>query len=184
MPHDHGDTAAGASIWLLPAASDADVLRSIILELSARFGTPAFEPHLTLLGDLPASWGSYVPLLDDLAKACVSFSQPAEGIVLTDAYFRSFYAAFARSSELDALKRLCVTKAGGTAEGFTPHVSLLYGQVAAHEKAEAAKDVEQRLRGKRIAFDRVVVTNSSDNVPINEWRVHAIRRLGFPGRER
>jgi hypothetical protein len=74
---------------------------------------------------------------------------------------------------------MCVAKIGGTADGFTPHVSLLYGQVAAHEKAVAAKEVEQRLRGKEVLFDRVVVTNSSDNVPINEWRMHEVRTLGF-----
>src|SRR5689334_16074235 len=64
MPHDSSESTAGASIWLLPAAKDFDLLRTIITELSTRFGTPGFEPHLTLLGDLPARWGAYVSLLD------------------------------------------------------------------------------------------------------------------------
>lgn len=184
IQHNPDETAAGASIWLMPAEPDAAMLRGIIAELSARFGTPLFEPHLTLAGDLHASSGAYVPLLDDLAKACPAFSLPIAGIVRTEAYFRSFYAAFARGAELDALKQVCVAQAGGTADGFTPHISLLYGKVDDAQKAAAASDVEKRLHGKRIEFDRVVVTNSSDNVPINEWRVHATRVLRFPGRER
>jgi hypothetical protein len=96
----------------------------------------------------------------------------------------AFYAAFARGAELDALKQVCVAQAGGTADGFTPHVSLLYGKVDEAKKAAAAKQIERRLQGTAIAFDRVVATNSSDNVPINEWRVHASRSLRFPRAER
>jgi hypothetical protein len=186
MPTQHNpeETAAGASIWLMPAEPDAGLLRGIVGELSARFGTPLFEPHLTLAGDLHASWGAYLPLLDDLAKSCAAFSQPIQGIELTEAYFRAFYAGFTRSAELDTLKQICVAQAGGTADGFTPHISLLYGKVEQAEKMAVAKDIEGRLLGKRVDFDRVVVTNSSDNVPITEWRVHATRVLKFPATER
>lgn len=184
MQRNPDETPAGASIWLMPAESDAALLRGIVAELSARFGTPAFEPHLTLAGDLHGSWGAYVPLLDGLAEASASFSQPVEKVVLTDAYFRAFYAAFARSPALDRLKRLCVAATGGSIDDFTPHVSLLYGKVDETGKAVAAEEVERRLSGARITFDRVVVTNSSDNVPVNEWRVHAARELKFPFAER
>lgn len=171
------DVSGGASVWLLPSEADTVLLRGVIAELSGRFGSPVFEPHLTLAGDLHSNWGAYVPVLDDLAKTCRTFSQPVEQIVLTEAYFRSFYAAFARSAELDALKRICVDRAGGAIDGFMPHVSLLYGKVPETEKREAAKRIEQMLRGRQVSFDRVVVTNSSDNVPINEWRIHATRTL-------
>ena len=184
MQRNPDETPAGASIWLMPAELDAALLRGIVAELSERFGTPAFEPHLTLAGDLHGRWGAYVPLLDGLAEACASFSQPVETIVITDVYFRAFYAAFARSSALDALKRVCVAATGGTIDGFTPHVSLLYGKVDEAKKAAAAAEIERRLGGTMVTFDRVVVTNSSDNVPINEWRTHVSRELKFPFAER
>src|SRR5688572_23271295 len=86
--------AAGASIWLMPSEEDGVLLRRIIVELARRFGTPEFEPHLTLTGDLHQPPGTYVRLLEDLATACPAFVQPIEDIVLTEAYFRSFYAVF------------------------------------------------------------------------------------------
>lgn len=171
---------AGASIWLMPSEADAVMLRGIITDLARRFGTPDFEPHLTLAGDLRAAPAAYLPVLADLAKATPAFSQPIVDIVLTDAYFRSFYAAFDQSSELQMLKSLCVAAVGGTGQGFMPHVSLLYGSIPQSEKNDAAQPLRFELRARSIVFDRVVVTNSSDNVPVHEWRVHAARRLRGP----
>lgn len=178
MPSNHVvDAVAGASIWLLPSEADGAMLRGIIVGLARRFGTPEFEPHLTLAGDLRDAPGAYATLLDDLAVACAIFAQPIEDIVLTEAYFRAFYAVFEESTELGCLKERCVAAVGGTRKGFTPHISLLYGSLPDWRKEEAAGTLRLALRARRIVFDRVVVTNSSDNVPVNEWRICATRAL-------
>jgi 2'-5' RNA ligase len=169
---------AGASIWLMPSDRDAVLLRGIITGLARRFGTPEFEPHLTLAGDLHDAPGVYIPLLDELAAMCAAFAQPIEDIVLTEAYFRAFYAAFGQTTELRRLRERCAASVGGTSKGFTPHVSLLYGSLPESEKQDAAGTIRLELHARRIVFDRVVVTNSSDNVPVNEWRICTSRALG------
>lgn len=171
------DDVAGASIWLMPSEPDAALLRGIIIDLARRFGTPQFEPHLTLAGDLHNAPSVHVPLLDELAAVCAAFAQPIDDVVLTEAYFRAFYAAFGETTELRRLKERCVAVVGGTRKGFTPHVSLLYGSLPKSQKEEAAGTLRLELRARRIVFDRVVVTNSSDNVPVNEWRICASRAL-------
>ena len=44
-------TARIHSLWLMPAPADEAMLAGIVGDLSGRFGTPIFAPHLTLLGD-------------------------------------------------------------------------------------------------------------------------------------
>jgi hypothetical protein len=169
--------SAGASIWLLPSLADAAFFDSIINDLAGRFGSPVFWSHLTLAGDLTETPDKYVDVLDRLASSCRSFAQPIEDIVLTDAYFRSFYARFARSADLDTLKQICIDSVGGSLPGFMPHVSLLYGTVPEPGKSEAAAEPRRSMKGRVVTFDRVVVTNSSDATPIYEWRVHAKKDL-------
>jgi hypothetical protein len=172
-----GVPGAGASIWLLPSAADATFFDSIISDLSARFGSPLFWSHLTLAGDLAEGPEKYVDVLERLASSCRSFAQPIEEIALTDIYFRSFYARFARSPDLDGLQKICVDSVGGSTSGFLPHVSLLYGSVPEPGKSEAAADLRRAIKGRVVTFDRVVVTNSSDTTPIYEWRIHAAKDL-------
>jgi 2'-5' RNA ligase len=168
---------AGASIWLLPSRADAAFFDSLIRDLAGRFGAPVFWSHLTLAGDLTEVPDAYIGVLDRLAESCRSFTQPIADIELTDAYFRSFFARFARSADLDALKKVCVDSVGGSLSGFMPHVSLLYGSVPEPGKSEAAAELRRAIKGRIVTFDRVVVTNSSDTTPIYEWRVHAERSL-------
>jgi 2'-5' RNA ligase len=169
--------SAGASIWLLPSLADAAFFDSIIGDFAGRFGSPVFWSHLTLAGDLTDAPEKYVDVLERLASSCRSFAQPIEDIVLTDAYFRSFYARFARSADLDRLKQICIDSVGGGLSGFMPHVSLLYGTVPEPGKSEAAAELRRAIKGRVVTFDRVVVTNSSDTTPIYEWRVHAAKDL-------
>ncbi len=168
---------AGASIWLLPSLADAAFFDSLIGDLAGRFGSPVFLSHLTLAGDLTEAPDKYLGVLDSLAKSCRCFTQPIADIEMTDAYFRSFYARFARSADLDTLKQICVASVGGSLSGFMPHVSLLYGSVPEPGKSEAAADLRRAMKGRLVTFDRVVVTNSSDTTPIYAWRVHAARDL-------
>src|SRR3989338_2657684 len=39
------------SIWLMPKDEVYDILKSTIQELSKKYKTPPFEPHITLLGN-------------------------------------------------------------------------------------------------------------------------------------
>lgn len=168
---------SGASIWLMPSAIDAAFLEAVVGDLARRFNSPVFAPHLTLAGDLNETPETYVGILERLAGSCRGFTQPIDDIVLTDTFFRSFYASFARSSDIDGLKLICIGGLGGSLSGFTPHVSLLYGPVPEPGKSEAAVQLRRSLKGRGVTFDRVVVTNSSDTTPISEWHIRASRSL-------
>ncbi len=168
-------TAPIHSIWLMPEAADAARLATIVADLSGRFDTPVFTPHLTIAGDTDRSVTVLATAIADAAREVAAFSEIVSGIETSAAFFRSFYARFAVSAPLAALKQRLDADAS---EPFMPHVSLLYGPVAAGPKTEAAAQVSAALTGQPIRFDRLCVVTSGQDVPIADWRIVETAILG------
>ena len=157
------------SLWLMPCPEDEAFLASLVSELARRFGTPNFAPHLTLRGDTDAT---FEHLHDDARAAAAAsqrFTEPITGIETTEAFFRAFYLRFAVSAPLSRLKR----RLDPQAERFTPHVSLLYGNLPETVKAPVSVELEQRLAGRTISFDRICVVRSGQDIPIADWTIQA-----------
>ncbi len=175
-------TATGpaiASFWLMPAPEDAQTLAAVVGELAARFDAPVFAPHLTLAGDVPADPAALSAPLAALAGATRPFKAKVADIVTGASYFQSFYALFERAGPVAALKRAAIAAGlGGDAEGFVPHVSLLYGHPDEAAKRAAAQELRRALAGQAITFDRIALTNSSQTTPIADWRIVASAPLG------
>lgn len=161
-------TAPIHSIWLMPADEDGALLAGIVSDLSQRFGTPLFTPHLTVKGDTDMPLPALSAAISQAASEVAAFSEAIAGIETSEAFFRSFYARFAIAPPLAALKQQLD---GEATEPFMPHVSLLYGPVAATPKAVAAAEVAASLGGRPIRFDRLCVVTSGQDVPIDQWRI-------------
>ncbi len=163
-------TARIHSLWLMPAPSDEALLAGIVGELSGRFGTPLFAPHLTLLGDTETTPAVLERAVTTVADTVEAFSEPVTAVEGIESYFRSFYARFAASAPLTTLKRRLDPE---DSTPFMPHVSLLYGAVEPSAKAAAIAEIGARLAGRTIRFDRIGIVTSGQNVPIADWRVVA-----------
>lgn len=173
------DPSTLASFWLMPAEADAHLLAAIVGDLSARFGTEAFAPHLTIVGDIAAEPDALLAALAGIAAATAPFAAPIVDVVTGSTHFKSLFAAFDRSAALDALRRAAKRAvAGGDFGDFMPHLSLLYGHPPEAEKSAAAERLRADLVGRSVTFDRVVVTNSSQVAPVGAWRVIETARLG------
>lgn len=158
------------SLWLLPSPADAAMLADLAGALSARFGTPLFAPHLTLKGDTQMPLAMLEQAVEAAAATAAAFAEPVARVEGGEAFFRSFYARFAVSPALAALKRALDP---AELDGFMPHVSLLYGPVAPAAKAAAIAETDARLAGRSIRFDRIGIVTSGQDVPIADWRVVA-----------
>lgn len=154
----------------MASPADEAMLTDLVDELSGRFGTPRFAPHLTLLGDTTMPLPALERATAAAAEAVPAFTEPVALIEGSEAFFRSFYARFAVSPPLAALKRTLDPEGSGS---FMPHVSLLYGPVEPTAKAAAIAEVDARLAGRAIRFDRIGVVTSGQDIPIAEWRVVA-----------
>jgi 2'-5' RNA ligase len=156
------------SLWLMPSPPDEAMLAGIVGDLSGRFGTPLFAPHLTLQGDTETTPAELERAIAAAASAADAFAEPVSIVEGSDAYFRSFYARFPVSPALAKLKQALDPEGFAS---FMPHVSLLYGEVEAAAKAAAIAEINARLAGRAIRFDRIGIVTSGQDVPIAEWRV-------------
>ena len=168
-------TAPIHSIWLMPAPQDGEFLATIVADLSRRFGTPLFTPHLTVRGDTDMTLAALAAEVAQAAGAIAAFSEAVTGIETSETFFRSFYARFAIAPALAALKQRLD---GQAQDAFIPHVSLLYGPVEAAAKAAAAAEISAKLSGRTIRFDRLCVVTSGQDVPIDRWHIVETAMLG------
>jgi len=160
------------SIWLMPAEDDAAMLERMVDDLARRFGSPRFQPHLTLVEDMERGVDDLALLVGQVGKGIAPFSAPVAEIGVSDLFFRSFYARFAAEGPLLELKRRAIEKIlPGDITDFMPHISLAYGVAETLEKRDAVVEAENLLLGSPVHFDRVCVVASGKELPIEAWAV-------------
>lgn len=138
----------GYSIWLMPKGEEYEKYSQIISDLSQRFGTPNFEPHVTLLGGLKGP-----PDLIEGATRLFSTMSPSRRILITlskfgteDFYFRTLYLKARKSGILQLLnERANLVFKRPIDSGYMPHLSLLYGDLTEGEKQQIIDGLNLKL---------------------------------------
>lgn len=116
----------------------------LITRLSARLGTPVFEPHITLAG-IAATEADGLERGAHLARALAPITVTLTDIAYSTEYFRCLYVrALPDQALAEAYRRACATF-GITPGEFMPHLSLVYGNVAAADKERIIAEIGRRL---------------------------------------
>jgi hypothetical protein len=117
------------ALWLIP---DEPRLQQVVDALSAQYGAPRFEAHLTLLSGLmlPHQDSIACSELARLAAASAPVTLPVTGTGESDLYFETAFVRCAESAELIALREHARRAFGsGRVAAIGPHVSLLYARL-------------------------------------------------------
>ncbi len=118
----------GYSIWLMPFGEIASELSEVIGQLSHRYGTPVFPPHVTLIGSLIGDEKELSSQTQQLTARIRAFEIALTTIDYLDEYFQCL---FIRAVETPALveanqaARIILHREQDAA--FMPHLSLMYG---------------------------------------------------------
>jgi len=163
------------SLWLNPQHFDSALFRQWISDLSARFRTNVFEPHITLLGELDAPLNKLLSVCETLSAQILPLRITLSEIELAE----DFYRAIALKAEPD----IALTKAWRTACGsleknpllFRPHLSLLYGTADAEGKVEAAASLQANLP-LQARFDTLSVVRTEGDM--SNWSI--IKKYNSP----
>ncbi|MCW9706854.1 2'-5' RNA ligase family protein [Fodinibius salsisoli] len=123
------------SLWLQPNGDIAYQLQERIKKLSKKYKTPAFAPHVTLLGSLSASETELISLTNTLASSL----HPTELFLTKAGYQNQFYQSlFVHVKKDTSLKEMrgmaCRLFDKPDTEPYKPHLSLLYGDLSQKEK--------------------------------------------------
>jgi len=135
----------GFSLWLVPEGSTHERYGEIISRLSGRYGTPGFEPHVTLLGGLPGPEDFVLEKCGDLARLVRPLTLRPVAADHGEAYFQCVFVEIELTPELETARERGLELLAGHDVAFHPHVSLLYGDFSVREKetvvAEVARDI-------------------------------------------
>jgi hypothetical protein len=172
--------AQGVSLWLVPEGPEAQAIAALAGELSARFGTPTFPPHVTLLGGLAADPEKAVATGGELAATLRDFSVRFEGLEHSAEYFRALVVRIAPDLLiLDARRRAQMAFPSEPVGPFLPHLSLLYGSLPVETRRHLAAEVRESAPGS-IVLRRLDVV-ATEGTPAQWQPLARFPLAGAPG---
>ena len=159
------------ALWLIPADDELEHFNRLIQRLAtARTDSPTFTSHITLLHPIPITT-PLSDLLTSLRDVITKVSQhhslhnlslsilPAQG---GNHYYQSVFAPVHPHPALSALREACAQAFGIDAPKYSPHLSLLYGDLTGEERKGIAHrvnaqrdDLLQRISVRGIALVKV-----------------------------
>jgi hypothetical protein len=152
----------------MPEGEEAAGLRRVIEDLARRFGTPRFEPHVTLLPGLPGDEGGILEKAAGFAPSLPPFEvrlgEPEGG----GTYFRRLIARAEPTTALVDGHRLAARSFDRASDPeFLPHLSLLYGHLGAEVVAALCASEAGRVPG-RFAVRHLDAWRTDG--PVSAWR--------------
>lgn len=156
------------SLWLMPAGSAFRRLAGVIHDLSRKYSTPPFEPHVTLLGRIA------LPEREVLVKSAILVRRlrplAIRLTVLDDRaeYFRCLFVNAAKTAPLIEAHRMArETFHQKQRSAYLPHLSLVYGNLTPRLKKEIITSLGRRFE---LEFDvRSLYVYSTTGAP-RVWR--------------
>ncbi|MGD0126833.1 MAG: 2'-5' RNA ligase family protein [Terriglobia bacterium] len=136
----------GYALWLMPSGEVRQRLAGTILELSRQYGTPAFQPHVTLAGSIVGPAREVTSKMKDLAKRIPPFTVRLTTVGGLEEYFRCLFVRVEQTHP--------ITSANAAAQeifrlpkqpAFMPHLSLLYGSLPSNEKERIIAALDHRF---------------------------------------
>ncbi|KAJ3151538.1 hypothetical protein HDU89_001981 [Geranomyces variabilis] len=128
------------SLWLVP--DEPAGLEETIRSLSKELGTPAWNPHITLLGGITTTRETAVEITAKVTAGGTPFQVTLVEVTSQPTYFQAITATPSPSPQLLALHAHAVATLGDLAREqghFRPHLSLVYG------------DLEQNVKDQLVA---------------------------------
>lgn len=148
------------SIWLSPSGQEYERLNILIHQLAKEHGTPAFMPHVTVVGDLDVTFAKALKLASEIAKETYPIQTGILGFGSSHEYCRTLYLrVYANQDFLELHER--TYRITGNYHTWPYHISLMYA------RGLTENDREKIMDGIRppvsITLDRLRVCTSGDD---------------------
>ena len=116
------------SSWFTPSDKAYDELSKMISQLSKKYSTPSFEPHVTLLGSIIDPETEVFEKISSIANQLQPFEVKLTNVGYQNEFFRCLFIKAEESKELirsNSLARKLFNRE--TDPPYMPHLSLMYG---------------------------------------------------------
>lgn len=134
------------SIWLMPEGRVAAELQGLIKDLSTRYKTPEFQPHITLIGELNLSEAEAIRGTTAIARKIDPFRIKLGRVTYLNHFFRCvFIKAYITEALAKAHEIACRVFKQEPNEEFMPHLSLVYGDLSQQTKHNIIRDIGNKM---------------------------------------
>lgn len=176
MPEPQPEMGVGTSLWLVPSDGVRDRLSALIRSLATRFGTDAFDPHVTLLAGLRGREGEVVRRAGEMCRALEPVRLRASRVEGRDEFFRCLALRVEETLALLTLHAQArISFARVDPQAYEPHLSVLYGRLGPQARAEVVAELR---RETPIAFEASILEVWRTRGPTSTWCRLAAFRLG------
>ncbi len=157
------------SVWLVP--QEEKELSKIVKNLAQRYDSPAFIPHLTLLGGTTINFDDLRSTIDEVFEDERPFVIKKTKLNQSKLFFKTVFIEFELS---DILKNLFTALSKKTdkssVKNFKPHISLIYKLMPENEKLRIIKNLD--LKNNFIVDSAYIVApkqGDTDFLDVEEW---------------
>jgi 2'-5' RNA ligase len=130
----------------MPGGRVADELQKLIADLCAKYRTPKFQPHITLIGELDLPETTVATRTRELAGEIEPFKIKLDEVTYLDEYFRCLFIKVQKSRSLmdanSAARALFDTE---ETEEYMPHLSLVYGDLTRQMKQNIIRAIGGKI---------------------------------------
>ncbi len=155
------------AIWLLPDTNDTKYLSRIITNLSRKFNSPEFLPHMTIYGLVDARLSVVEDAITNAISNLNSFTVKKSEINYSDNIWKTIFINIVLNQELESINEKLAQKLGQYVNyEFLPHISLIYKKIAESKKVKIIDGLDIK---NEFVVDKVAIQQYSENV--NEWKI-------------
>ncbi len=138
--------AKGYSLWVMPSGEVYTRLAQTILQLSAEHSTPAFEPHVTVLGGVLGDEEEIASRCLELSRALRPYEVRLASVDYRDEYFRCLFLRAEETEDVREANRKAREVFGRREDPpYLPHLSLMYGNLAVETKQRIVAEIGERF---------------------------------------
>jgi len=165
------------SLWLIPQKNVYVKFGTLIEELAERHGSEPFEPHVTLLGDLPGGRKSIMAKAYELGSKLHNFRVRLNTIGQSSDSMMYLYVNAEKSEALAKANKLAQRLYFGKDDKpYNPHMSLMYAPAHEANKAEIIEEIGKSFN-EVFDADSLHVVHCGRDVPKSQWE--AIEEVHF-----
>ncbi|PBO84556.1 MAG: hydrolase [Thaumarchaeota archaeon] len=130
------------AVWFVFEKNDADYLSNIITELSTKYNSPVFTPHITAYGLVDVDLDVLDKIVTNNIQGEKQFVIEKSNISYSDVFWKTLFVEFQYNIQLDRInKKLTESLESFSKYEFIPHASLIYKKMNQDEQEKLVNSI-------------------------------------------
>ena len=141
------------AIWLVFEKNDTEYFSNIIKELSIKYNSQAFTPHITVYGLVDVDIDELDKIVSNSIQGEKQFVIAKNLVSYSDVFWKTLFVEFQQNIQLDRInKKLTKSLESFSKYEFKPHVSLMYKKMNQDKQEKLANSIRIKENFKVIGM--------------------------------